>query len=82
MNKSGFKYIIFTFILFIPCYSGHNAQRDTSLTKEVEVVKAYQPSVSDAYKINDIPTIKEEEHQKPVFDYTIYSQPIFSLHFR
>ncbi len=77
MSKSGFKYIVFTFTclsLFIQA----NAQRDTSLTKEVEVVKAYQPSVSDAYKINDIPTIKEEEHQKPVFDYTIYSQPIFS----
>ncbi len=75
MNKTVSIYI---FLIFI--FSGlvSTAQRDTSLTQEVEVVKAYKPSVSDAYKINDIPVIKQEEHQKPVFDYNIFSQPIFS----
>lgn len=77
MIKSVSKYILFI-ITFSGMVFQANAQRDTSLTKEVEVVKAYKPSVSDAYKINDIPAIKEEEHQKPVFDYNIYSQPIFS----
>ena len=77
MNRTYFKHTIFAFILSGLVFQA-NAQRDTSLTKEVEVVKAYRPSVSDAYKINDIPTIKEEEHQKPVFDYHISSQPVFS----
>ena len=77
MSKSVLKYILFVFAFSAFIFEA-NAQRDTSLTKEVEVSKAYQPSVSDAYKINDIPAIKEEEHQKPVFDYNIYSQPIFS----
>lgn len=55
------------------------AQRDTTkLKQEVEVVKAYQPSLSDARKINDIPKIKEDKPTKPEFEYSIYSEPIFS----
>ena len=30
-----------------------SAQRDTTLTQEVEVVKAYNPTIADANKIND-----------------------------
>ncbi len=55
------------------------AQQDTTrLKQEVEVTKAYQPSVSDAFKINDIPQIKEETTEKPVFEYSISSEPVFS----
>jgi hypothetical protein len=55
------------------------AQKDTTrLRKEVEVVKAYQPSISDAFKINDIPQIKDEPSEKPTFNYSIYSKPVFS----
>lgn len=55
------------------------AQQDTTrLRKEVEVVKAYQPSISDAFKINDIPQIKQNAAEKPVFDYRINSKPVFS----
>ena len=53
-------------------------QEDKKLKQEVEVTKAYQPSVSDAFKINDIPQIKEEKTEKPVFEYSIYSEPVFS----
>lgn len=53
-------------------------QNDKKLKQEVEVTKAYQPSVSDAFKINDIPQIKEEKTEKPVFEYSIYSEPVFS----
>jgi hypothetical protein len=56
-----------------------SAQKDsTKLRQEVEVVKAYQPSVSDAFKINDIPQIKDDKGEKPTFDYKINSQPVFS----
>ncbi|HCY40110.1 MAG TPA: hypothetical protein DHV48_01935 [Prolixibacteraceae bacterium] len=55
------------------------AQKDTiKLRQEVEVTKAYQPTVSEAEKINDIPKIKAEPVEAPTFDYSIFSKPIFS----
>ena len=54
------------------------AQRDTSLNREVEVVKSFTPTLLDVHKINDIPVIKETEPQKPVFDYNISSKPIIN----
>jgi hypothetical protein len=55
------------------------AQKDTiKLRQEVEVTKAYQPTVTDAVKINDIPKIKAEQTEAPTFDYSIYSKPVFS----
>lgn len=55
------------------------AQKDTiSLKKEVEVTKAYQPTIPDAVKINDIPQIKTEQTEAPIFDYSIFSKPVFS----
>ena len=54
------------------------AQKDTTLTQEVEVVKAYKPSISDANKINDMPKMDEQEPQKPKFNYSIFSQPVFN----
>ncbi|HKI87580.1 MAG TPA: hypothetical protein VKA38_01045, partial [Draconibacterium sp.] len=54
------------------------AQRDTTLTQEVEVVKAYKPSISDANKINEMPKMEEEKPQKPTFNYSIFSQPIYN----
>jgi hypothetical protein len=78
MNKPFFKYsFLIIFFTLIAC-NVLLAQKDTTLRQEVEVIKAYKPTISDAYKINDIPTIKDEEFKKPVFDYTIYSQPVFS----
>ncbi len=53
------------------------AQKD-NLRKEVEVVKAYQPSISDAFKINDIPKIEDTKAEKPTFNYQITPQPVFS----
>jgi hypothetical protein len=55
------------------------AQKDsTKLKQEVEVTKAYQPTILDAVKINDIPKINTEQTETPTFDYSIYSKPIFS----
>lgn len=55
------------------------AQKDTiKLRQEVEVTKAYQPTISEAEKINDIPKIKAEPVEAPTFDYSIFSKPIFS----
>ncbi|MFA5534265.1 MAG: hypothetical protein WCY58_10565 [Mariniphaga sp.] len=68
--------------LFIACvvFMAHVAfaQRDTSLIQEVEVVKSYQPTISDANKISSLPRIEDVEHEKPTFNYSIFSQPVFN----
>jgi hypothetical protein len=62
--------LLFTFVA--------QAQRDTTLRQEVEVVKSFSPAAMDAQKINDIPVIRDTEHKKPNFEYSIFSQPVFS----
>lgn len=64
-------------IFILGTYSSQ-AQRDTILRQEVEVVKSFSPAAMDAQKINEIPVIKDVEHKKPNFDYSIFSQPVFS----
>lgn len=51
-------------------------QTDSTLQKEVEVIKAYQPSISDAYKIGSNPNIKDTISLTPTFEYKIYSTDI------
>ena len=76
MFRNKLKYILFLFLTTSAVLV--SAQRDTTLTQEVEVVKAYNPSISDANKISDMPNIEDAEHEKPSFNYSIFSQPIFS----
>lgn len=76
MFRNILKYILVSFLVTPALFA--TAQRDTTLTQEVEVVKAYNPSISDANKISDMPNIEDAEHEKPNFNYSIFSQPIFS----
>lgn len=57
----------------LPCY----AQQDT-INRQVEVVKAYQPSISDAYRISSMPRIVDTVQYSPVFEYRINSEPVLS----
>ena len=70
------KYILL--LLFIVTSTVAIAQKDSTLMREVEVTKAYKPTISDANKINEMPKIDETEHQTPKFDYNISSQPILN----
>ncbi len=70
------KYFIIVALVLTFCAA--RAQQDTSLTQEVEVIKAYNPSISDANKISGMPGIEDDEHEKPSFNYSIFSQPIFN----
>ena len=45
------------------------------IDKEIVVVKPYQPSLSDAYKINMLPGISDTISIHPSFDYTIEPRP-------
>ncbi|HKM94937.1 MAG TPA: hypothetical protein VJY41_14905 [Prolixibacteraceae bacterium] len=55
---------------------GSYAQNEKKLDKEVEVIKAYQPNISDAQKIISNPTISDTVNYSPTFDYRIYSKDI------
>jgi hypothetical protein len=64
------------YLFLVMPYSTY-AQKDT-IQREVQVIKAYTPTVMDADKINDMPVIKDEVHKKPDFNYSIDSKPVFS----
>ena len=78
MKTSFIPYTVLFLLLGIVSTTAKAQQDTTILKKEVEVIKAYQPSISDAFKINDIPQIKQTNTEKPVFDYQINPQPILS----
>ncbi len=72
-----FQYIL----LFIIAGAGLSVQAQTqtdTLRREVEVTRAYVPTISDANKLNSMPKIDEEQAEKPTFQYSIQSQPVFS----
>ncbi len=71
-----FKYICLLF--FVGFTTALFAQRDTTLSREVEVTKAFKPTINSANKINEMPVIDDVEHEKPVFNYEIYSEPILN----
>lgn len=74
-----FKQNIYIILLFLIGSAGSSmAQRDTTLSREVEVTKAFNPTISGANKINEMPKIEETEHQLPKFNYNISSQPILN----
>lgn len=61
-------------VMFAPAAMG----QEKELKKEVEVVKPYEPTVPEVFKINEMPRIKEREPEKPVFDYSIHPAPVSS----
>ncbi len=76
MTFKNIKYILV--LILVSSVTEIFAQRDTTLTQEVEVVKAYKPTISDANKINEMPKINETEQKKPTFNYSIFSQPVYN----
>ena len=76
MKTIHLKYIL-TLIYFGISFQIY-AQRDTSLTQEVEVIKAFKPTIAGADKINDMPKIEDPGIKKPNFNYSIFSQPLFN----
>ncbi len=78
MSKSFLNYIPAILLIILVSFTASAQQDSTTLRQEVEVVKAYEPSVSDVFKINDIPKIQDEKREKPVFEYKINTQPVFS----
>lgn len=67
-------YILFIFLLINGLTSSLSAQ--TPIRKEVEVVKPYQPVISDAFKLNVLPKISDSVIIKPNFEYGINSAKV------
>lgn len=65
-------------LLIAMAYVSTGQEKETELKKEVEVVKPYEPSVSEVFKINEMPKIKSPEAEKPAFKYSIKPRPVFS----
>ncbi len=62
-------------ILTIFASNGLVAQ-DGNLTKEVQVVKPYEPSISDAFKINLMPQVDDTLKLIPSFTYNLALRPV------
>lgn len=74
MNFKSFKNLyrlLFISTAILSLSGGLKAQ--SPIKKEVEVVKPYQPVISDAYKINVLPKINDSVIIKPSFEYGITS---------
>jgi len=74
--KKTMKRIIFTYAFLLlftfPAFNQEN------LNKQVDVVKPYEPTLSDAYKINQLPKIESVKRMDPDFDYSITPKKIVS----
>lgn len=54
--------------------------QDEKLTKEVQVVRPYEPSISDAFKLNQLPQVDDTIRVTPLFTYNISLRPV-NIHF-
>ncbi|HEX3009632.1 MAG TPA: hypothetical protein VHO90_18655 [Bacteroidales bacterium] len=78
MNFEIHKNTIYRSLLLLTMFSGMSAGMlaQTPIKKEVEVVKPYQPVISDAYKLNVLPKINDSIIIKPSFEYGITSTKV------
>ena len=67
------KYIIFLTVLTGMMGSLSAQER---IDKEIVVVKPYQPSLTDAFKINVLPMVSDSISIRPSFDYSIQPKKI------
>ncbi|HIP49260.1 MAG TPA: TonB-dependent receptor [Lutibacter sp.] len=72
------KVIILFFISLTSLNIWAQQPKDTLNTEEINVVKPYQPKISDAFKIKANPSISNESVEKQGVDYTIKSMPVAS----
>ncbi|WP_298555159.1 TonB-dependent receptor [uncultured Algibacter sp.] len=73
--------IILTGILLLSVALGFSqrTQNDTINTGVIDVVKPYTPTISDAFKVKEVPTLNDETTQtKKEIKYNIFSFPVAS----
>jgi hypothetical protein len=72
-----FKNIVVLIFLVFTVFS-LSAQEKKEISKDVKVVKAYTPSLSDAFKVNRMPVLKDSVGLKPQFNYSILSKAMIT----
>ena len=75
------KYILTTVLLvFTVSFSFAQQEEDDNIgTEVINVVKPYAPSVSDAFKVKEIPVVTDSTNlAKKKIEYTIFSAPVAS----
>jgi len=73
------KYISVLAILCVTQFSLAQKKDDNIGTEVVNVVKPYTPSISDAFKVKETPTLDDEEtSKKENIQYNIFSFPVAS----
>ena len=66
-------------ILSVAISFSQNRENDTINTGVIDVVKPYTPSISDAFKVKEIPSLQDETTEtKKVIKYNIFSFPVAS----
>lgn len=77
--KSKIQYIAFV-LLIAGIQTARSQKKDENIgTEVVNVVKPYTPTISDAFKVKETPTLEDEETQrKEVIKYNIFSFPVAS----
>ncbi|HBX50406.1 MAG: hypothetical protein A2275_18075 [Bacteroidetes bacterium RIFOXYA12_FULL_35_11] len=56
--------------------TGIDAQNDEKLTQDVEVIRAYTPTISDAFKLSELPLIKDSVTIESKFQYAIETKQL------
>ncbi|MFD1293516.1 TonB-dependent receptor [Lutibacter holmesii] len=65
-------------LLFTSISFAQETKKDTLKTEEITVVKPYSPTISEAFKIKENPTIDTQSFQKEQVNYSIFSVPVAS----
>ncbi|WP_297518566.1 TonB-dependent receptor [Flavobacterium sp.] len=78
MNKR-LQYILLSSV-FLSAFGGYAQKQDENIgTEVVNVVKPYTPTISDAFKVKETPSLDDEETAKrETIQYTIFSFPVAS----
>ena len=78
-NKSLSSISLLSLCLFAMQISFSQKKDDNIGTEVVNVVKPYSPSISDAFKVKETPTLDDENTaKKENIQYTIFSFPVAS----
>ncbi len=79
MKKNSLKYIVFALSLVLGPLALAQKKQEKMRTEEVNVVKSYTPTISDAFKIKETPSLNEEgTTAKETVKYSIFSFPVAS----
>mgnify|MGYP000662115006 FL=1 len=79
MNKNIQNSILYSVIVLSFQFALAQKKQEKIRTEEVNVVKSYTPTISDAFKIKETPTLNEEgTSPKETVKYSIFSFPVAS----